>query len=113
MGDAAHLGFVIGHDVIAFTQAIGGGAHALLAEIDVTIGLAHDQQVDRSGHFGLQRAFMRQFGEDLGRAQVREQAQFLAQAQDRLLRTQMPLQRVAVGITDRAEQDGVGALGDV
>ena len=56
---------------------------------------------------------MRQFREDLGRAKVGEEAQFLAQAQYRLFRAKMAFQRVAVGIADRAEQDGVGALGRV
>ena len=58
-----------------------------LAEIDVAGQLAHDQDVQPRDHLGPQRRCVRQFRVDLRRAQVGEQAEFLAQAEDRLLGT--------------------------
>ncbi len=113
MGDAPHLALVVGHDVIAFAQALGGLAHALLAEIDIAIQFAHDEQVDDRRHLRPQRRGVGQLREAFGRAQVREESELLAQAEDRLLGAQMPLERVAARIADRAEQDGIGALGEI
>ena len=113
MGDAAHFVFGIGHDVIALAAAIGSLAHAFLAKIDVAVELADDQQVDLPGNFRAQRGQVFQPGKQLGRAQIGEQAQLLAQAEDRLLGAQMAFEMVAIEIADRAEQDGVAGAGNV
>ena len=111
MGNAAHLAFGIGHHVPPLTLTIGQRADTLLAEIDVTVELAHDQQVNRAGHFRAQRGMILKSGENPCRAQVGEQPQFLAQPENRLFGPQVPLQPVAFEITDRAEQDGIGGMG--
>ncbi len=48
-----------------------------------------------------------------GRAEVGEQAQVLAQAQDGLLGAQRALELVVLPVADGAEQDGVGLLGQL
>ena len=112
-GDARHLVLVVGHDVIALAPAGGGLAHALLAEIDVAVGLADDHQVDLGGDLGAQGGGVGELLEQAGRAQIGEQLELLAQAQDRLLGAQGPIEAVAIGMADRAEQDRVGAPGDL
>ena len=95
MGDAAHFVFGIGHHVPALTAAVRQGADALFAEIDIAVKLAHDQQVDLASHFGAQGGKAFQPLEHGGGAQVGEQAQFAAQAKDRLFRAQMPFKVIA------------------
>src|SRR5437764_9772532 len=48
-----------------------------------------------------------------GRTEVGEQAQVLAQSQDRLLGTELALQLVVLPVADGAEQHGVGLLGEL
>ncbi len=88
-------------------------AHTLLAEVDVAVQLAHDQQVDLAGDFGTQGGQVFKACEDLRRTQVRKEAKFLAQAQDGLLRAQMAFQVVAGEIAHGAEQDRLGRARDV
>ena len=47
------------------------------------------------------------------RAQIGEQAELLAQAEDRLLGTLGALELVVARIADRAEEDRIGLLGDL
>src|SRR3546814_2773870 len=53
--DPAHLGFVIGHHIIALAQTLTGGAQPFFAEIDVAGQFAQDHHIDVAGHFGAQR----------------------------------------------------------
>src|SRR3546814_10180924 len=50
--DPAHLGFVIGHHIIALAQTLTGGAQPFFAEIDVAGQFAQDHHIDVAGHFG-------------------------------------------------------------
>ena len=81
---------------------------ARLAEIDVAGQLAHDQDVQPRHHLGRSVEAPRQFRVHLRRAQIGEQAEFLAQAEDRLLRALGARQRVVLRVADGAEQDRVG-----
>ena len=107
MGDAGDLVLVVRHDVVPLTAAGRGGAHALLAEIDVAVEFADDHHVDLRSDLRPQRGGVGQFGEQLGRAQIGEQREFAAQAKDRLFGAQMALKAVAAGIAHRTEQDRV------
>ena len=111
-GDAAHLILIIRHDVIAFPLAIGGFAHAFFPKIDVAVQFADDDHVDLCGHLWPKRTCVGKLGKQGSWAQVGEQSQFLAQAQDRLFRAQMAFQRVAIGVAHGAKQNRVGALGE-
>ena len=107
MRDPAHLGFVIGHRVPPLAPALAV-ALALVAEIDVAIQFAHHQQVDAARDVGLERGQVFEPGEARGGAQVGEQAQFAAQAEDRLLGAERSRQVVAGKIAHRAEQHRIG-----
>ena len=51
-----------------------------------------------------------ELGVHLRRPQVREQAELLAQAEDRLLRALGALERVVARVADRAEQHRIGVF---
>ena len=89
--DAAHFALAVRHNVIAFALTGRVGAHTLLAEIDVAVEFADDQQVDRRRDLGAQCGAVLQPREQLGWAQIGEQAEFGAQAKNRLFGTQMAL----------------------
>ena len=113
MGDAAHFVLGIGHEVIALAAAIIERADRLLAEIDIAIELAHDQDVDGAGNLWPQCGEVLQPGEHGGGPEVGEQAQRRAQPQDRLFGPQVSGQRIARRIAHRAEQHRIGTLGQL
>ena len=80
------------------------------AEVDVAGQLAQDQDVEAGDDLRLQRRRAGEFGVDRRRAQVGEEAELLAQPQERLLRALRARQLVVLRTADRAEEDRVGAL---
>ena len=80
---------------------------ARLAEIDAAGELAHDHDVQAGHQFGLERGGLGQRLETDGRAQVGEQFELLAQAQQALFRLEMEGVAVPLGAADRAEHHGV------
>ena len=108
MGDAAHLVLGIGHEVEALAATVVQCAARLLAKIHVAIEFAQDQQVNVARNFGAQGGERFEAGKHPRGAQVREQAERLAQAEDRLFGSQVPLEAVIASIAHRAEQDGIG-----
>lgn len=110
MRDTPHLALAICHDIIAFALPGRGRAHALFAEIDVAVEFADDQQVDRRRDLWTQRGAVFEPRKQLRGAQVGEQPQFGAQAQNRLFGPQMALDRIEARIADRAEKNGIGRL---
>ncbi len=97
---------------MTFAQALLRDAPPLLAEIDIPGQLADDDEIDRAGDLRAERRGLLQAGEKFCRAQIGEELERLAQAEDRLFGTQRALEPVAVGIADRAEQDRVGTCGE-
>jgi hypothetical protein len=90
-----------------------GAAAARLAEVDVAGQLANDQDVQPRDQFGLQARRVDQLLVADRRAEVGEQAQVLAQAQDGLLGAQRPVELVVLPVADGAEQHRVGFLGEL
>ena len=88
-----------------------GAATARLAEVDVAGQLADDQDVQARHQFGLQARGMGQLLVADRRAEVGEQAEVLAQAEDRLLGAQRALELVVLPVADGAEQHRVGRSG--
>ena len=118
MGDALDLGARVAHRVEGFVgtremPVDGRAAAARLAEVDVAGQLADQQDVQASHQFGLQRRRVRQLLVADGRAEVRKQAQRLAQAEDRLLGAQRALELVVLPVAHGAEQHRVGFLGQL
>ena len=110
--DAPDLAFGVVHRVEALALAAGQRVDAArLAEVDVAGQLAHDQDVEPGDHFGLERGGLGELGIHLRRAQVGEQAELLAQAENRLLRALFSRGSASYfRSADRTEQDGVGRL---
>src|SRR5262249_57529297 len=75
-----------------------------LSEIDVAGQLANDHDVESRYHFRLQARCADQFRKQQRRTQVREQSEFLADAQYALLRPLQPGQRVLPGPADPTPQ---------
>ena len=116
MGDAADLAFRIAHRIKPFALALERTVRALahaarLAEINVAGQFADDQDIEARHHFRLQSGGARQFRVQNRRTQVGEQAQVLAQAQNRLFGTELALQVVVLVVADGAEQHRIGRLG--
>ncbi len=88
-----------------------GLAHAA-AEVDPAGQLAHDQQVDALEQRFLERRGVVQRRLRQDGPQVGEQAERLAQAQDRLLRTHLRGGIRMARRADRAEQHGIGRTGE-
>ena len=93
--------------------ASGDAAAARLAKVDVTGQLADDEDVQAGHQFALQAGSIDQLRIADGGAEVGEQAEMLAQAQNRLLRAQRPVKRVVFPVANSAEQDGVGLAGQL
>ena len=111
MRDAANFRFAVFHCVEAFTLAgVGLARAARLTEIDVAGQFAQDHDVEPGHDFVLQRRSIRQFGVQQRWSQIGEQPEFLANAQQSLLRTHGPGQRVVFRTADCAEQHGIGCL---
>ena len=83
-----------------------------LAEIDAAGELPQDQDVETLDQLRLQRAGLGQCREDHGRAEIGEELQLLAQAQQALLRLQVERVGVVLGAAHGAEDDGVRGLGE-
>ncbi len=81
------------------------------AEVDVAGQLAHDHDVEAGDHLGLQRRGRGELRIEHRGAQVGEQRERLADAEDALLRPQLPRQRVVARSADGAQQHGVGGIG--
>jgi hypothetical protein len=81
---------------------------ARLAEVDVTGQLANDEDVQPRHKLRLQARGLRKLLVAQRRAQVGEQPQVLAQAQDGLLGAQGPLQLVVLPVAHGAKEHGIG-----
>src|SRR3546814_8148618 len=66
--------------------------------------------VDRRRDLGAQRRAVLEPRKELGGAKIGEEAEFGAQAEDRLFGAQMPLDRIEARVADGAEQDRVGGF---
>ncbi len=111
-GDAADLRLAIDVGVEALALAIFQGANApRLTEVDAAGELAHDQDVQPRHHFRLQAGGVRQLRIENRRAQVTEQLELGANAQQAPLRAQVSLHRVPLGTAHRAQQNGVRGPG--
>ena len=111
--NALDLGTAVAHRVVRLFRTgkgtvRGAAASARLAEIDISRQLSNDQDVKPRHQLGLQARSMRQLFVADGRAEIGEQAQVLAQPQDRLLGAQRTLERVVLPVTHRAEQHSIG-----
>ncbi|MDT4846224.1 hypothetical protein FQZ97_802400 [compost metagenome] len=118
MRDAADFRLAVAHGVEGFArtleQAVRRFAQAArLAEVDVAVQLAHDQDIQAGHQFGLQARGAGQFRIADRRTEVGKQLQVLAQAQDGLLGAQRAFQAVVFPVADGAEQDGVRFLGQL
>ena len=91
---------------------VGGVAvAAAVAEVDAAGELAHDEQVGALDALAAQRAGVEQRARRADRAQVGEQLEPLAQAEQALLGARLRrVGRVPLGAADGGEQDGVGVL---
>ena len=110
--DARDLAFAVAHRVEAFVarpRALRAAA-ARLAEIDVAGQLADDHEVEPGDDFGLQRRRRGELRIQQRGAQVREQPERLADAEDALLGPQRARQRVVLRAADGAQQHRVGRL---
>jgi hypothetical protein len=83
--DAGDLVLVVHHRVSGFAAPVYLRRAARLAEVDAASELAHHQQVDALHDLRLERGRTRQGRKHRGRAQVREQAQLLADAEQAAL----------------------------
>ena len=111
-------GRAVAHGVEGFfgtgEVAIGGdAATAGLAEVDVAGQLADDQDVQAGNQLGLEAGGVHQLFVANGGAEVGEQAQVLAQAQNGLLGAQRAVQLVVLPVAHGAEQHGVGFFGEL
>ena len=96
--------------VDAAALAVGQGLDAARApEIDAAGQLAQDHEVEAPDQLGLERGAVGERIEHLGRPEVGEQAQLLAQAQEAALGLLIERQRVVFGPADRAEQHRIRA----
>ena len=96
----------------AVAAQVGGGVGGarLLAEVDAAGELAHDEQVGALDDLAAQRAGVVERRQRADRAQVRVQAQALAQAEQALLGARrVGVGRVPLRAADGGEQHGVGA----
>ena len=104
--DARDLDLVVDHGVARLAPAGDQRAAPRLAEVEPARELAHHQQVDALDHLAAQRRGVDQRREHLRRAQVREQAELLADAQQPLLGPHVDGQRVPLRAADGAQQHG-------
>ena len=106
------------HDALHLRLGVGEGIHGLalavflptslgLAEVDAAGQLAQHDHIHRFDCLPLERRAVGQDRQHLDWADIGEQAQPLAQAENRLLRPNARLRVVPLGTADGAEQDGV------
>ena len=92
----------------------GVAVEAAVAEVDPTRELAHHEQIGALDPLALERAGIEQRRARADRAQVGEQAQALAQAEQPLLGTRLAgIRGVPLGPADGGKQHGVGATAGV
>ena len=118
MGNALDLGARVTHGVEGFFGArkmavSGDAAAAWLAEIDVAGQLADDEDVQAGDQLALQAGGIYQLRIADRRAEIGEQAEVFAQAQNGLLGAQRAIELVVFPVAHRAEQHGVGVLGQL
>jgi hypothetical protein len=104
VADAADFRLAVDHGVEADALAVFLAHAARLAEVDVAGQLADDQDVQAGNDLRLQRRGIGQFRVENGRAQVGEQVQILADAEQAALRALFTRQAVPLRPTDRTEQ---------
>ena len=110
-GDTLDLAGGVGFRVEAALLAIRQGFHAArLTEVNAAGAFTHDHDVQAANHIRLQRGGIHQRVQHNGRAQIGEQIQFLAQAQNGDFRAHVEAQLVPLRAADGAEQDGVRFL---
>ena len=111
MTDAADFRLVVDQRVEAFALALViGAAAAWLAEVDAAGQFADDHDVQPGHDFRLQRRGRHQLRVEDGGAQVGEQFQFRAQAQQAAFRAHGIVQRFPLRAADGAQQHGIGLL---
>src|SRR5690606_39802610 len=81
---------------------------ARLTEINTAGQLAHNEDVEASHHFRLERRSVSQLRIEDGWPQVAEQIEFGAELEQPFLRTDGAIQLVPLRAADGAEQDGIG-----
>jgi hypothetical protein len=104
VADAADFRLAVDHGVEADALAVFLAHAARLAEVDVAGQLADDQDVQAGNDLRLQCRGIGQFRVENGRAQVGEQVQILADAEQAALRAFFTRQAVPLRATDRTEQ---------
>src|SRR5690606_482495 len=99
---------------LALERTVFRFAHAArLAEIDVAGQFANDKDIETGHDLGLEARGIGQLRVKNRGAQVGEQAQRLAQAQNRLFRAQFPRQLVVFPVAHRSEQNRIGVFGQL
>jgi hypothetical protein len=107
-GNAADFFLSIDHGVEARAQAVARFYAARFAEVDVAGKLAHHHQVQAfGGDVGAEQAGPGQLGQQQGRAQVGEQAQGLADAQQAFFRPFFRRKSVPLGAAHGGQEHGV------
>ncbi|CAI8422948.1 MAG: Uncharacterised protein [Rhodospirillaceae bacterium] len=111
-GDPADFLGVVDLGVDAPALAVGQvGDAARLAEVDPAGQLAHDHDVEAGYELFLQRRCFGQRVKTDRRAQVGEQLEILAQAQQAALGAQREIERIVLRATHRTEQHTIGGEG--
>ena len=112
------------HDPLDFTRRVGHGVHralaaagqrlaaARLAEVEAAGELADHHEVRPLHHRALERRGVHQHRKALRGAQVGEEVQLLADAEEAALRPRLLREVVPLGPAHRAEEDGVGLLAE-
>jgi hypothetical protein len=91
----------------------GGTPASRLSEVDVAGKFTDDEDVQPGDQLRLETGGAHQLLVADGRAEVCEQSQVLAQAENRLFRAQWPVQRVVLPVSHGAKQDGIGLPGQL
>src|SRR5262249_5969391 len=104
--DALDFGFGVEEGVDSLAAARRLPDAAGLADGNTAGELADDNQVDALEDFRLEAGAIDQGREERDRAQVGEEAEPLAQAEERLLRPHRRLGVIPIRPADRAEEDG-------
>src|SRR5690606_10723348 len=108
--DAADLVLVVDEGVEAEALAVADVAALGMAEVDAAGQLTDEEQVDVLGALGLEGRGVLEAGDHLDGADVREEAEVLAHAEQALLGAHRGAGVVPLGAADGAEEDGVRAL---
>ncbi len=107
-GDAADLPFRVAFHIVGGRPVGCVRLRAVRSEVDAAGQLPHDEDIQALPYdLGLQRGGIGQLRKDHGRPQVGEEAQLLAQPQERTLRTLVAGHIVPFGAAHRREQHGI------